>query len=130
MTLRDTQIEVLKRAIARRHAQILEDTREDVLRAREETYGALAGPVTDVADRASADLLADSGYAEISRDVREAKELEAALARIDAGTYGYCAQCGVEIDFERLRAYPAARRCTPCQVLHERTFAHPANRRP
>ena len=128
-TLRDTQIEVLKHAITQRHAEILEDTREDVLRAREETYGALAGPVTDVGDRASADVLADSGYAEISRDVRETKELEAALARIDAGTYGYCAQCGVEIDFERLRAYPAATRCTPCQILHERTFAHPANRR-
>ena len=128
MTLRAlgrAQIEVLKRALAARHAEFLEEAREDVGRAREETYGALAGPVTDVGDRASADVLADLGNAEISRDVREIAELEAALARIDAGVYGYCADCRAEIDFERLRAYPAAIRCARCQVVHERTYAHP-----
>ena len=127
MTLRalgQAQIEVLKRALASRHAEFLEEAREDVDRARRETYSALAGPVTDVGDRASADVLADLGNAEISRDVREIAELEAALARIDAGIYGYCADCRAEIDFERLRAYPAASRCTPCQVIHERTYGH------
>jgi DnaK suppressor protein len=123
--LRDAQIEVLKRAIATRHAQLLDETCEDVERASQETYGALSGSVTDLGDRASADLLADLGQAEISRDLRAVTELEAALARMDAGTYGYCAECGAEIPFDRLRAWPVATRCTRCQVTHERTFAHP-----
>ena len=122
--LRRAQIEVLKRELARQHANLLEETREDIDRARDETYGALAGSVTDVGDRASADLLADLDNAEIARDVREVEALEAALARIDAGTYGFCATCGKEITFERLRVQPAATRCTQCQVIRERTFAH------
>lgn len=127
--VRQAQIESLKRALAQRHAEVLEEAREDVSRARDETYGALAGPVTDAGDRASADVLADLGNAEVSRDVRELDELEAALARIDAGTYGSCATCHSEIDFERLRAYPVATRCARCQVKHERTYAHPGEPR-
>jgi len=122
--LRNAQIEVLKRTIARRHAELLEETREDVGRARDESYGALAGPVTDSGDRATAGLLADLGQAEISRDLRELQELEAALARIDQGTFGKCIECGVEIAFKRLAAYPVATRCAGCQSLHERTYAH------
>ena len=127
--LRDTQIEILRRVMAQRRSELLEETREDVVRAREESYGVLAGSVTDVGDRASADLLADLGQAEISRDVREVEQLEAALARIDLGTYGDCPQCGAEIDFARLRVHPSAVRCARCQILHEATFAHPGNRR-
>jgi RNA polymerase-binding protein DksA len=127
--LRQAQIEALKRALAGRHAELLEETREDVGRARDETYAELAGPVTDAGDRASADVLADLGNAEVSRDVREVEALEAALARINDGTYGSCATCGSEIGFDRLRAYPTATRCTPCQIRHERTHAHPGEPR-
>jgi RNA polymerase-binding protein DksA len=123
--VRKAQVEVLRRALASRHAELLADTRDDVERAREETYGAVAGPVTDLGDQSSADLLADLGHAEISRDLRMVSELEAALARIESGTYGCCAECGAEIAWERLRAWPVATRCTPCQVAHERRSAHP-----
>lgn len=123
--LRTAQLDILKRAIARRYAQMLEDTREDVERAREETFGALAGPVPDEGDRAAADLIADLDQAEVSRDLREMKNIEVALARIKDGTFGYCAECSAEIELERLRAYPIAIRCARCQRVHERTFAQP-----
>ena len=123
--LRNAQIEVLKRTLARRHAELLEETREDVGRAREETYGALAGSVTDSGDQATAGLLADLGQAEISRDVRELEKLEAALARIDEGTFGRCIECGAEIAFKRLAAYPVATRCAGCQGIYEGIFGHP-----
>ena len=121
--VRKAQVEVLKRAIAKRHEELLGETREDIVRAREETYGVLAGAVTDSADQATADLLSDLGQAEISRDLREIERLEAALARIDQGTFGRCIQCGDEIDFRRLAAYPVATRCAGCQSVRERTFA-------
>lgn len=38
-------------------------------------------------------------------------EIDAAFARLDAGTYGVCEVCGREIPGERLEARPAARRC-------------------
>ena len=54
---------------------------------------------------------------------REMEEIQAALARIDAGTYGICDTCGEAISAERLTAMPMARRCISCQerLEHRRT---------
>lgn len=41
-------------------------------------------------------------------------EVEAALARLDAGTYGICESCGEPIDADRLEAVPTARTCIRC----------------
>ena len=42
-------------------------------------------------------------------------EIDAALERIDAGTYGTCASCGREIPPERLEALPHATLCIDCK---------------
>jgi DnaK suppressor protein len=41
-------------------------------------------------------------------------DLDLALQRIDAGTYGICERCGQPIPAERLAARPAARTCVGC----------------
>lgn len=41
-------------------------------------------------------------------------EVDAALARLDAGTYGVCERCGEPIGEDRLDALPAARTCIGC----------------
>ncbi|WP_382303585.1 TraR/DksA family transcriptional regulator [Herbiconiux sp. UC225_62] len=41
-------------------------------------------------------------------------ETDAAFARVDAGTYGLCENCGRPIPPARLEARPAARLCVPC----------------
>jgi len=41
-------------------------------------------------------------------------EVDAAVARLEAGTYGTCEQCGTPIGEERLAARPAARTCIRC----------------
>ena len=45
---------------------------------------------------------------------RELLEIDAALARIAAGTYGRCESCGGAIGRDRLRALPEVRRCVNC----------------
>ena len=125
MALTGEQIEELRRTIAARRESLLAEIRADVARSRDESFGALAGPVVDTADKAVADLLSDLDHAETSRDLNEARQLEAAQGRLDAGAFGRCADCGLEIDFERLRANPAATRCIVCQAVHEKTYAHP-----
>jgi DnaK suppressor protein len=40
--------------------------------------------------------------------------IDAALARVDGGTYGTCERCGRPIGDERLAARPAARTCIAC----------------
>ena len=44
----------------------------------------------------------------------EAKEIRAALQRIEDGSYGICANCGVEIAPARLQALPTATLCISC----------------
>jgi DnaK suppressor protein len=41
-------------------------------------------------------------------------DVERALAKIDAGTYGTCEHCGAEISGPRLEAMPASRYCITC----------------
>ncbi len=47
-------------------------------------------------------------------------EIEAALTRIEAGTYGICTNCVKQIPEERLEALPWATLCIDCQRLRER----------
>ncbi len=44
----------------------------------------------------------------------ELVEIDAALARIEDGTYGTCEICGGAIGRDRLRALPEIRRCVAC----------------
>ena len=53
------------------------------------------------------------------REVDELVTLDAALARIEAGTYGECADCGVSIPAPSLQASPEVTRCIPCQEKAE-----------
>ena len=41
-------------------------------------------------------------------------EIDAALGKLEAGTYGRCENCGQEISAARLEAKPAARLCITC----------------
>ena len=60
----------------------------------------------------------------LNQKIRErVAEVEAALARIGAGTYGVCEDCHEKIDEERLRALPRARRCVACQQRAEQALS-------
>jgi RNA polymerase-binding protein DksA len=113
----------LKAIIEDRLEKLAAEIRQEVDQSREESFREVAGPVTDTGDEAVADLLSDLDTAEVSRDLTELRELEAARNRLAAGTYGVCESCGREIAHERLLAYPAATRCIECQTVHERTYA-------
>jgi DnaK suppressor protein len=52
-------------------------------------------------------------------ETAELGDIEAALERLDAGTYGQCTDCGVTIPPARLNAYPTAKRCIACQTVAE-----------
>lgn len=58
------------------------------------------------------------------RETRELAMLDAALARIAAGTYGECIACASHIPAQRLKASPEAPRCIACQEkVEQRVFA-------
>lgn len=57
-------------------------------------------------------------------ETAELGAIDAALQRIEAGNYGECIDCGVDIPIARLHAAPEASRCIGCQEKHEHD--HPA----
>jgi DnaK suppressor protein len=82
---------------------LLESQRVDCMQQRAAALAECAQSVPDpVAQRRSADLQVTIG------------EIDAALARIEAGTYGSCMQCGATIPEERLELRPFAKRCVSC----------------
>jgi RNA polymerase-binding protein DksA len=83
--------------------------------------------ITD--DDALADSAASMDVALVIRESRELQDIEAALARIADGSYGVCIDCGEEIGRARLKAYPTARRCLPCQQQDERPGARASTAR-
>jgi len=53
------------------------------------------------------------------RERKLIKKINEMLAKIDAGEYGYCDNCGVEIGLNRLEARPTATLCIDCKTLDE-----------
>ena len=105
----------------------LENEREAVLTELKE-HG--ADPYTEKVDRMAGidDNFADSASATAERSealalIDSARdrliEVDAALARMDAGKYGTCVQCGREIPTARLEARPLSIRCVECAAKHE-----------
>ncbi len=81
----------------------LETQRADCVRQREDALAECAQSVPDpVAQRRVADL---KGVID---------QIDEALARIAAGTYGRCTGCGTDIPEERLELRPFASSCVAC----------------
>ena len=78
----------------------------------------------DSGDESVANALADLNVARVDRQIRDIRDIEAALRRLKAGEYGVCSECGSDVDFARLQAYPTAKRCLVCQKKREREYAH------
>ena len=66
---------------------------------------------------------------QLERDLHELGEVDAALERIQTGTYGCCLRCGKPLDRARLQLFPAARFDIGCmeneETEHERQHATP-----
>jgi DnaK suppressor protein len=110
--------DALRADLHRRRRQILETSRRadaeiDALRAAERD------PEFEEGAQSEHEQFTLSRLSETQR--RELVQVDAALARIDAGEYGICRDCDQEIDPRRLAALPYALFCTECAARRERT---------
>jgi DnaK suppressor protein len=112
--------------VKERHELLLhraEQLRRELQAARESAQPAASAAgteVEDLKDRAAQSEASVVGDAEQERDRDELAQVEAALARLAAGRYGECADCGEPIGEARLAAMPAADCCAGCQAERER----------
>src|SRR3972149_3010858 len=70
----------------------------------------------DDLDQAVATRDREMNYMLTNRERMEIKAIEAALDRIENGTYGICEECSEEIEQKRLEVLPFARYCRDCQT--------------
>jgi RNA polymerase-binding protein DksA len=68
-----------------------------------------------LAETATATLGREIDYTLGENSAQVLAEIDAALGRIEGGTYGTCVTCGHEIARERLEAYPWAALCIDCK---------------
>jgi DnaK suppressor protein len=119
------QIWELTLNLSERTKHLAAQVREELAASDREHYRDLAGTVTDTADEALASILVDIGTEIMDRHVVELRDIEAARNRMKNETYGICIDCGDTVAYERLAAYPTAKRCVSCQQKRERSYAHP-----
>jgi DnaK suppressor protein len=108
-------------------------TLRDILaRLRDETYQRILafrrdqgeevlsspGDEMDVA-RSTSDVETHANLIERAED--RLRLIDQALARVDNGSYGTCAECGEDIPLERLKALPFALLCVDCQEKRGRS---------
>jgi len=97
--------------------------REDILRQTRETLQGLtedSAQHADLADRATSETDRALELRARDRQRKLVAKIDAALARIEDGTYGYCEETGEPIALKRLDARPIATLSLEAQERHER----------
>ena len=112
-----------------RFRKLLEEERRRVVDAIEYLHKENPGSIEDETEDQTQDNLADTATATLDREIDYTLEensehvleaIDAALKRIEDGTYGTCVNCGKPIAEERLAAIPWATHCIDCKRLEER----------
>jgi len=108
----------------------LETERARVLEARQHLIDDTSRSMEDAVDEDGNDShMADSASETLDREMELSlgdnaehliESIDAALARIDDGSYGNCERCGKPIASDRLEALPWATKCIECKRLEER----------
>lgn len=102
--------------------KILNDWKSELSHDIDRTVHTMQDEVTmfaDPNDRASQESDMALELRNRDRERKLIKKIDETLAKIDAGEYGYCNSCGIEIGLKRLEARPTATLCIDCKTLDE-----------
>ncbi len=109
----------LKRALAARRRSITGSVKDRLSMVRAEHAGGQRGAVLDEGETSDVNVQQDIDLALVQLKIEMLDRIDETIARLDAGAYGRCAECGDEISAARLRALPFAARCLECQGARE-----------
>ena len=107
----------LKTMLEERRRELLSEVQGKIRDVRAES-----GKERDVLDQGESsevDIQEDIEFALIQMKSETLGKVDAALRRLEEGTYGNCFECGEEIAEARLRALPFAVRCKDCEEARE-----------
>jgi DnaK suppressor protein len=109
------QLEYFRQKLLRWRAELLAESTETLQHLKEES---LAEP--DLTDRASLETERSIELRTRDRERKLISKIDAALLRIEDGSYGYCEETDEPISLRRLEARPIATLSLEAQERHER----------
>ena len=107
----------LKKMLEERRRELLNAVQGKIRDVRAE--GSKERDVLDQGESSEVDIQEDIEFALIQMKSETLTKVDAALRRLEEGTYGDCFECGDEIAEARLRALPFAVRCKDCEEARE-----------
>lgn len=113
--MNDRQREYFRRKLLQWKEDILRESKETLLNLQNENTN-----LPDIADRASSETDRSIELRARDRQRKLISKIEAAIKRIEDGSYGYCEETGEPISLKRLDARPIATLSIEAQERHER----------
>ena len=113
--MNERQREYFRRKLVRWRDDILRESRETLQHLQNESENH-----PDLADRASSETDRAIELRARDRQRKLISKIDAALSRLEEGTYGFCEETGEPISIRRLEARPIATLSIEAQERHER----------
>ncbi len=113
--MNERQLEYFRRKLLAWKDEILEESRATIANLQHETVS-----LPDLADRATSETDRSLELRTRDRQRKLIAKIDAALRRIEDGSYGYCEETGEPIALSRLDARPIATLSLEAQERHER----------
>lgn len=113
----DSRYKELKKMLEDRRRELVNEVQGKIRDAR--TDATKEREVLDQGESSEVDIQEDIEFALIQMKAETLNKIDAALRRLDEGSYGDCFECGDEIAEARLRALPFAVRCKDCEEARE-----------
>ncbi len=115
----ENQLTQLRAALHKRYLELQNEIRNELAHTKDTDDFDLAEYLNNIPD--------DIDTALVDRQINEMRELEMSMKYLNELEFGDCIDCGNEIGFERLLAYPSAQRCIQCQNQYEKAFLQGPN---
>jgi len=112
-----TRYNELRKMLEARRRELLNEVQGRIRDVRSD--GNKDRDVLDQGESSEVDIQEDIEFALIQMKSETLTKVDAALRRLEEGTYGDCFECGDEITEARLRALPFAVRCKDCEEARE-----------
>ena len=116
---RERRRDSLQKILLSKRQEILKEIEESLGQSLTEDQQRRLESARDVGDQALMDLERELGISLMEMRNRRRQSIDEALVRLTEGTYGICAECGIEVSEKRLEAVPFAKLCVECQARQE-----------
>jgi DnaK suppressor protein len=109
----------LRNSLVRKREEIVKEAKSEISKYIRGETRQLVDTALDNGDWSVVDLSEDISLRQLSTHRETLLKIDAALRKIDEGTYGKCEDCGEDISVERLKILPFAIYCVDCQGKRE-----------